>query len=353
MSNINNEQISDMLGSAAENSSSPLADIMSGDSVEEIGDGLIKFLSPKEIFASVLGIGEDALSHAASMLAFILGLLLLCCVCTRLTKSMANSELARGASFLGSAVLIAGVCGATVSSFLSVSTFFERHASLMGSMIPIYGAVLAMGGNVTAASVGTATLYAMLGLTEGLCAQSVMPVCGIMGASAICSGLSGGTLLDGFCGAVKRLYNFLLGIVLGIFVFVLGAQTVITSSADTLAARTGKFVSSAIIPGVGGAIGDTVRTLAGSVSYIKSVVGIGGILMLALLTLPVLCELLLLRLVFLITSSVASMLGCGSAAKTLSEMGNIYGFLVGAVSICSVAFIVAAAIFVRLAVAIE
>ncbi len=349
----NSAGIEDMLGSAAREAESPLSDIMSGESIEEIGDGLIKFLSPSEIFANIIGVGEGAFKSVATLFCVIVGLLLLCCVCTRVSEGMTNSGMSAGVTFLGSAVLCAGVFASTSGTFLTVSAFFERLGSLMNSMIPIFGTVLAMGGNVSGASVSTVTLYCMLALTQSVCASAVLPVCGIMGATAICSGLSGGALLDGFCGAVKKIYNFILGAVMSIFVFVLGAQTVVATSADTLAARTGKFLSSVAIPGVGGAVGETIRTLAGSVGYIKSVVGIGGILMLALLTLPVLIELLLIRIVFLITSAIAGMLGCSFASRLLSEMGSIYGFLIGTVSICTVAFIIAAAIFIRCAVAME
>jgi hypothetical protein len=81
-----------------------------------------------------------------------------------------------------------------------------------------------------------------------------------------------------------------------------------------------------VIPGIGGAVGDTVRTLAGSVSYIKNVVGVGGIALIVVLTLPTLISLLLSRLVLLVTSTVAGMLGCSREGRLLSELGNIYGF---------------------------
>ncbi len=343
------ERFSSVLGGM----DSEYAEGLGGDSIEEIGEGLVKFLSPEQIFSSILGVSEGALSSALGVLAWLLGLVLVCGVCTSLSQSMASGELSTGFSFLSAAVIIAGVCAMCARSFFSVTDYFERIGALMQSVIPIVGTVLAMGGNISCASVSTATLYIMLSMTERLCADAVLPVCTVMSASAVCSGLSGTGLLDGFCAAVKKIYNFILGIVMSIFVFVLGAQTLLSSSADTLAARSGKFLSSAIIPGVGGAIGETVRTLAGSVVYIKSVVGVGGIVLMGILALPVLIELIFTRLSFMIAGTVASMLGCDRESRLLSEMGNIYGFLVGAVSICTVAFVLAMTVFVRCTVAME
>ncbi len=352
MDSTKGNDIAGMLGSAAEDIDSSLGEIMGGGSIESIGDGLVKFLSPEEIFERIFGMSRGALGSALELLCLLMGLLVLCCVCMRICESMSGGALERGVSFLGSAVLIAGVLHASMQTLEVAEEFFSRLGSLMGATIPIMGTVLAMGGNVSSATVGTATLYAMMAFVEHLCAETVLPVCAVMGATAICSGLSGGMLLEGFCGAVKKIYNFILGLIMTVFVFVLGSQTVLTASADTVAARSGKFLSSVMIPGVGGALGETVRTLAGGVSYIKSVVGIGGILLLALLTLPFLLTLMLTRLVFLVTGTVAAMLGCGRESRLLSELGNIYGLLVGAVSICSVAFAIAMAIFIRCTVAI-
>ncbi len=321
--------------------------------LEESGEGLIEFLSAEQILERVVGVGKSALGEATSLLVVLLGLVLLCAVCKSIVEAMCSPALVHGAQFVSSAAICSAIVSSQLTSSEMVSDFFERLGNLMGSLIPIGGTVLAMGGNVMTASVATATLYAMLSLTVGICSSSVMPVCFVSGTAAVCSALAGGSMLEGFCAAVKKVYNFVLGLVMSVFVFVLGAQTTIAAAADTAAARSGKFISSVLIPVVGGAIGDTVRTLAGSVSYIKSVVGVGGIVLVAVLTLPVLAKLLLCRLAFLVAGTVSQMLGCERESRLLGELGNIYGFLVGAVSICSVAFAVAIAMFVRCTVAIE
>ena len=137
-----------------------------------------------------------------------------------------------------------------------------------------------------------------------------------------------------------------------VLVFVLSAQTSIAAAADTAAARGGKLLTQTLIPGIGGAVGDTLRTVAGSVQYVKSVVGIGGVVIVASVTLPPIISLLMTRSVFLLAGGVAEMLGCKQESKLLGELGNIYACLLGALSICSVAFCVALGIFVKCTVAV-
>lgn len=345
-------KLSDIAADVYEHSGSSLASEAVGENIEESGQKLMELMKPERIAEEIAGTVGSALPEALSLLAVISGLVIISAVCTHIAEGMTSGSLAAGFGFCSAAAIITAIVSVQYGIIERVGTFFDRLSSLMGSMIPITGVVWAMGGNVGTASVGTAALYALLTATQKLCAETVFPVCYVMGMSAMCAGLSGGGMLAGFTGAVKKTYNFFVAALMTVLVFALGAQTTIAISADTAAARGAKLLSSTVIPVVGGAVGDTLRTVAGSVQYVKSVVGIGGILFVLAVTLPTLISLLLFRLVFLLTGSMAEALGCQRESRLLSELGNVYGCLVGAVAICSVAFAVALGIFVKCAVAV-
>ncbi len=311
---------------------------------------LAERLDGKAALSEVLGVTLNALPSAVSLMCRVLGLVILCAVTKRVTES-ASGRLAAGAELCSAAVFLAAFLSVGADSLYEVERFFDRICGLVRSMIPITGAVWAMGGNVSAATVGTASLYGILSAAGEFCSATVMPVCCVMAVTAVSSALSGGSLLSGFSGAVKKIYNFAVGILMTVLVFALGAQTSLASAADTAAARGAKLVSSTVIPVIGGAVGDTLRTVAGSAQYIKSVVGVGGIALILSLTLPTLVSLLLFRGALLLGGGAADMMGCVREARLLSELGNIYGLLVGAVSICSVSFAVAMGIFVKCTVA--
>lgn len=221
----------------------------------------------------------------------------------------------------------------------------------MSALIPMAGTVWAMGGNVTTASAGTATLSLMLTAFETVCGKTVMPLSYFCMALALCHTLASDTGLGGLARAVKRVYTFSLGLMMTVLLASLGSQTALTAAADSTAARTAKAVSSAVIPVVGGSVGETLRTVASGVQYLKSVLGIGGILLIFFLLLPTLLSLLITRLVFLLASGVAELLGCESDGRLLSELGSIYGCLTAVVSMTSVMFILALSIFVKTVVA--
>lgn len=346
------EKFAEMAGEAAERTDSELAEGLASGELADAENVLLRLLTPREALEKILGITSEALGSAAAMLFTVIGILIISAVCHALSESFGSGAVVRGIEFLSASAVTALILKLQYGQLVGVGDFFDGLSRLMDSMIPITGIVWAMGGNVGSASVGTASLYAMLSVTQKLCASTVVPVCCTMGLSAVCSGLSDGELLNGFAGAVKKVYNFLIGAVMTVFVFVLGAQTSIAGTADTAAARGAKLLSSTLIPVVGGAVGDTVRTVAGSVGYIKSVVGVGAIVLIAVITLPTLISLLASRLALIIGAGMADMLGCKREGRLLEELGSIYGFLIGAVAVCSVAFTVAMALFVKCTVAL-
>ena len=321
-------------------------------SAEHTGNALLSALEPRKLLSDVLSYVSGGVPEALALLGILSGLVLLCSLCNAVCTGISSAELSRGFEFCSTAAIMSAIVATQYGSISLVVKYFDDLSRLMESMIPITGIVWALGGNVTGASVGTAGLYALLTVLQRVCAASVVPVCCVMGIVAVCSGLSDSTILGGFGGAVKKIYNFIVGSIMTVLVFALGAQTAVASAADTVTARGAKLISSTVIPVVGGAVGDTLRTVAGSVQYVKSVVGIGGILFVAYVTLPVFVSILLSRLVLLITSSMAQMLGCRGASRLLDELGNIYGCMLGAVSISAIAFCVAFAIFVKCTVAV-
>ena len=344
--------ISSAAGTVGELSGSALAEGLSGGDVDELGQSLTELLTAENIFKEITSYIGTSLPRALSTLATLMGLLLVCAAAKGVSGGIDGEKTASAFDFLSTAAISASLIGSQYGEIQRTVEFFDGIGSLMDAMIPVTGAVLAMGGNVSTAGVGTATLYLMLTAVEKLVAGAVVPVCAVLTASAACSALCGGNILGAFSGAVKKCYTFFIGLIMTVFVFVLGAQTTVAGAADTAAARSGKLIASTVIPVVGGAVGDTLRTVAGSVAYIKSVVGIGGILLIFILTLPTLISLLLMRLVYIIVASVAEALGCQHESRLLAELGGVYGFLVGAVAIACIAFTVALALFVRCAVAV-
>lgn len=315
-------------------------------------EALLRMLDVRNVLSVVLQMIKDGLLSSVKLFASLCGLLLISSVVSALCRSFLSEALLGAYGFCSSTVIFASVIHMQREHILAVELFFERLTALMSAMVPVTGTIWAMGGNVTTASVGTAQLYVFVSICEGLCAKSIVPVCCVLTALAVCNAICPDMGLRGLMGAAKRIYSFSLGLIMTLLVASLSAQTTITASADSITARAARLVSVNVIPVVGGSVGETLRTVATGAQYLKSVVGMWGIVFVALLVLPVFVSLVLTRLAFLLAAGVADMLGCEIEEKLLGELGGVYAFMVAAVSISAVMFIFALTIFTKTAVAL-
>ena len=315
------------------------------ESVEEKSD--IGYIAKS--FFNYLGI---ELSSSLKLFGVLCALVVISSVFGSAAVSLSNPALSTAIRFCSGGAIFATVIYAQYAHFERIEGFFSSIGGLMSAMIPMSAGIWAMGGNVETAGAGTATLYVMLGVCERLLGGSIIPVCCVMSVLALCDALSDEMKTARMLFAIKRTYNFFSGIVMTLLISSLGAQTAISSAADSTVARTARMVSGSIIPVLGGSVGETLRTVAGGVSYLKTVFGIGGILMIFAIVVPVALSVLLGRVAFLICGGIADTLGCANEARLLDNLGEIYGSMLAVISVVSVTFILAISIFMRTVVAV-
>ena len=329
-----------------------LPDGIYSESAEEVGNAVKEMSDGKFWLKEIMGEIKTRFSYGAKLFAKLCGLLILASIFGALSRSLSSESMAGAVRFCTTTAIFASIIYIQTEHFQKVELFFQRLVGIMSAMIPITGTVWAMGGNVSTATAGTSALYVFLNVCELVFAKSLVPVCCLFTALALCNTLSPEMGMRGLTGALKKTYGFFIALIMTVLTASLSAQTTLCAAADSTGARAARLVSSNVIPMVGASVGETLRTLATSVQHLKSVVGLGGVIFILLLFIPVLVELLLTRLVFLLSSGVAEMLGCETEGRFLSEIGGVYGILIAVVSMSSVMFIFALTIFSKTVVAI-
>ena len=329
-----------------------LPEEMYSEDIEELSSGLSRMVSAEYLFSFIGELLGIELESAVSVLGKMCGLLLLSALLKNVCSSLSSGALSSAFEFSSTCCIFTAIVGLVYAQIDMVSSFFERLNSLMIGFIPVTCTVWAMGGNVGTASTAGGALYAFLAVSEGLCAKTVVPVSCLLIAFALCRGISPSLNLSGFSSAIKKIYTFLLGFIMTILLALLSSQTLLGSSADSVAAKGAKMITSSVIPIVGGAVSDTLRTLSSSVQYIKSVVGVSGIVFIIILLAPTLISLFVTRVAFLIAGGVADLLGCEGESKLICELSGVSGCMIAAVSMCSVMFVFAFNIFINSTVAV-
>lgn len=328
-------------------------------------------LLPESFFAADLETGEAALREAGgirgilravgkltglaigenlALLAKICGLLLLAAVARALIgQKVGGVGKAYGfCTTLALALLLLGLQG---NKLAQLEAFFDTVRALCVSFLPMMGTLFAMGGNVRLAVVNHGVLSSFLTVLETLCAGTVLPIAGICLSFALLDAITGRTALRGVAGVIKRTYTLSLSFLMGIFCFVLGSQSVLAKAGDTLALRTARFAAGSFLPLVGGSVSETMRTVAGSVSYLRSVAGTGAILALFFAFLPVFLSILLTRIAFLLGGAVAGMLSLEPEGKLLGELASVYGYFLAIIAVLFVTVVFSLTLFAQCAAA--
>ncbi len=346
------EKYDEILSALPEDIVDKLPDGFFSDNFYDVSQAVGEAGSFRYIFDTILDLLALNIHGALSLFASICGLLFLSSVLGALRNSL-TSETLSGALQLVSAVATVGALIALQNDqILLVSDFFLKLRVLVGAMLPTMTALYAMGGNVAAAVSANGAMSFFLAVCEFICENMLEATVGVCLAFSIACAFAPGINLKSLSSAIKRVFSFCIGFTMLIFNFVLGTQSLLAKSADTLSARTVKFAAGTVIPLVGGSISETLRTVGGSIEYIRTAVGTGGIIFVALLILPTIISLLLHRLCFISSAAVADLLGCETESRFLSEINGIYGYILAVVSVCSVTAVFALTLFVRCASAL-
>lgn len=289
---------------------------------------------------------------ALRLLAQLLGLLMLSALLRSVRDMIKSPGIAQALSLCSVSAVLGAVISVQYEQLRSVSIFLDRLNILADSMLPLMGTLYAMGGNVSAAAVNNGSMLLFMSVIEKLCNRSVLPVTAACLALSLVGSLSPSIDLRGVSTMIKKSYTFVIGFVMTLLIATLAAQSTLASAGDSLAARGAKFMAGSFIPVVGGAVGESLKTVAGSIAYIRGGAGIGGIVIICLLLLPTLISIITTRLAFMAAGTAAKLLGCSLESDLLGELSNIYGYLLAVVASCSVLFIFALTLLARTSAAI-
>ena len=287
------------------------------------------------LLKAVLSILGQSLPAVLSLLASVSGLLLLSATVRAMKDPLRADGVGRAFSFFASLFVLCLLVKSGVDCVHRVTAYFSTLNTVTASLLPLLSLLYAMGGNLTAAAASTAGLSVYMTLLEELVGKSILPFCAVCLVLSLINASDPALRTGALLSTVKKNYTTLLTFLMMLLLAMLSAQTVLGARSDDLLMRSAKFAAGSMIPVVGGSISELLRTVSAGVGYLRGTIGISAVLLLILLLLPTMAELMLLRLVWQITASLAELLGCDGEKKLLEEFASLCGHLLAAVCICS------------------
>ena len=346
------EELAELFGAIPPEVAALLPSDFFSDDMGTVGEAVREASAPQAILAVIGEMTGLALGANLSLLATVCGILLLSAMLRRLKGGAGLSEgVGRALSFCATLSLCVVIVSLQRTRFLELLRFFEVLEGLAVAMLPLMGALYAMGGNVAAAVANHGVMSVFLSVLETVISHTAVPVAGICLCLGILDALSGKIDLRSLTGLIKRTYTWCFSLLMLLLCGVLGLQTTLAKGSDGLAMRTVRFAAGSFLPVVGGSVSEALRTVAGSVSFLRSVAGTAAILVLLFAFLPVFLSVLLNRIVFLLGGSLAKMLGCDGEERLLSELSSVYGYFLAVIASLFVTVTFSLTLFARCATA--
>ena len=215
----------------------------------------------------------------------------------------------------------------------------EATSDFMLALIPVLAGIITAAGNPTLALTYGSFAMAAAQAAAQTAGNIIMPLCGAFSAFGVSASLSPELKLTKLADMIKKLTIGVLSFVAAAFSAVLGLKSLLAGSADTLASKGIKLALSSAVPIVGGALSDAYSSIIGSVSLLKSTVGVFGVIAVVMIDLPVVLQ-LTARIILL------KLLGVLSSSMGDDTTGEVLDTLSSALTVINAAVIFTAALFI-------
>lgn len=300
-------------------------------------------LSPESIFGQLGTVAARQAAQPLRALIHITAVLLIGAMLSACRSSL-SSDTGDTLNTAAALCISAAVAAPAVSVIAQAQTVIIAASNLMLAYVPVMAVLLAAGGSV----VGSGSYYASVLMTgEGaaqLCSRVIVPFLNMFLGLSVVSGITPQIQLGGVMALVSRFFKWLLGFAMAVFSAVIGAKQLLSNAIDSASGRAVRFAVSSFVPVVGGALADAYKTVQGSISLLKSGVGVFVILAVAFTFLPVLLQCLLWSAALYVGRLSAEVLNLPQAGRLLDGLAAVFSAMIAMLLCVTAIFIIATAV---------
>lgn len=289
-------------------------------------------LSFEGIMGQLASIARDSLSSPLKGLVTIIAVLILCSMLSAY-KSSLSDDISSTLHTVAALCISCAVAVPAIGFISGTGGVISCSANLFLAYIPVVSVMLATSGKgVSAVSYQASMVAAGQGVAR-VCSDIILPFMNVFLGVSITSGISGETRLNGFLALISKVTKWLLTFVMTVFTAVLAMRQTAAGAVDSVASRTARFALSSFIPVVGNALSEAFKSVQGSITLLKSGLGIFVIIAIAVTFLPSVMQGLGWSLCIFIGKAVAEALGVDGCAKLLEAIGTVFSTLI-AILLC-------------------
>ncbi len=324
--------------------------IIPGFNVDEIVSSLAKgenIFSVQGILNKGIGLLAGEIRETLKILVFVLAIGLLCTYLTNIQNSFGSKGVLDAAFFVCYLVIV----GIAAAAFFQVigcgKTLISNLSLFMRTMAPVALVTLTASGAVISAASFELILMGVIEVAEWLLETVFVPLILITAALSMVNNLSQNFNAEKLVQFMNKTTKWGIGIVMTVFVGVMGLQGIVAGSADGLTVKVTKFAAGNLIPLVGGALSETVETVMNCSVVIKNAVGVAGIIMVVLIVAVPVIKVASCLIMFRLSAALLQPVCDKRIVKCISELADSMSAVFGLMMVVSVMFIIMLTIIIN------
>lgn len=239
--------------------------------------------------------------------------------------------------WFGSVCVAAAVLAPAGYTLAKAASATAAVGAFMLAFVPVYAGILISMGRSLTATGACSLVFTGAQVAAYLGRSLLQPLVGLFFALAV-SEAAGGVKPLGLTAAVKKAATWGVGLITVLFAAIAGVTGVINGAGDSMTQRTARFFVGNIVPIIGGTLSETIGTVQGYLSVLKTGAGALGICAVLAVLLPVLVETLLWRVMLRLTESFADVFDLTPVSGMLRAIGDGFGLLIAIMVSCLLAF---------------
>lgn len=293
-------------------------------------DESISDMSAENIFSAILNIIAENIPKPLTLLASTAAVIILCAVISAMKE---GDELSGTFNTVGVLACSGLICTSFASVAQSAKIAVDGFASFLSVYIPAFAGIMAANGQTATAAVYSGVITIAVQVLSQLFSLVIFPLTSCIMGVSVAGAVNPELKINSIAELAKKIVNWGLVFIMTIFTGLLSIQSFVGAAADTVSMKAVKFTVSGAVPIVGGAVSDALSTVKGSIGMIKATTGSYGIIVSAVIMIPILISAVLYRIAFNAAASVSDALGTFRLTSLLKSAESVISVII-AVLVC-------------------
>lgn len=259
--------------------------------------------------------------------ALVVGVeILTICVVIGLLRNLTSSFGKKGVSEIAQLVCSMVIIGLAMTNFQTIYQMtidtVNTITYTMEILLPVLIAVLISMGQVTSGTIMSPLLLTAITIFQTIIKTVIMPAIFLSTVLSLINCLTEKDYVNQLSKFIRQAALFITGIILTLMSGIIAIQGLIAQTSDSLLMGTAKYSLDAFIPIVGGFTADTVELFLKCMGSIKGMVGVFGILTIAVLILTPIIKILAVCVIYKITALLIEPVASKKLSEGVSDMGT-------------------------------